>query len=315
MNSNKQFTYNVSDYDQFSYDYSQYWQKRRYEDLAEKTLLDNIFEEKKGNWFLDVGGSYGRLTNSYYSKYQHPVILDYSAKTLRQNWEIIKSKYPNVELIAANAYKMPFKEDVFDGALMVRVLHHIENPLEYFIELKRILGDKAEYVQEFANKVHIKAVVRALFKRNFKFFSQEPFAQPSITMSEGSNNVEGIFYNFHPKHVKNLLAQNGFSVKKKVGCSFLRLPFLKKLFNDNTLLFLEKIMRATLSWTNISPSIFFETSLKKETEQKHMYERFEDTLCCPQCKGDLEIVADSATCKKCNSVFKKESNVWDFRVQ
>lgn len=51
MSNTKQFTYNVSDYDQFSYDYSQYWKKRRYEDLAEKTLLDKIFEEKEGIGF------------------------------------------------------------------------------------------------------------------------------------------------------------------------------------------------------------------------------------------------------------------------
>ncbi|MBP8979499.1 class I SAM-dependent methyltransferase [Candidatus Dojkabacteria bacterium] len=316
MSNTKQFTYNVSDYDQFSYDYSQYWKKRRYEDLAEKTLLDKIFEEKRGDWFLDVGGSYGRLTNSYYSKYQHPVILDYSAKTLRNNWEIIKNKYPNTELIAANAYKMPFKENVFDGALMVRVLHHIEHPESYYKELRRILTNDAEYVQEFANKVHIKAMVRALLKGNFKFFSTEPYAQPALTMAEGSDNVEGIFYNFHPKHVKKLLMEQGFTIKKKRGCSFLRSPFLKKLFNDDTLLFLEKIARSIFSWTNIPPSVVFDTILKKEDKRKEKYEKIEDILCCPQCKGNLEIEQDSASCsKKCNITFEKKDNVWDFRVQ
>ena len=59
----------VSDYDKFDYDYSQYWNSRMYEDMAEKHLLHKLFSNKKGEVFLDIGGSYGRLTSTYYDKY------------------------------------------------------------------------------------------------------------------------------------------------------------------------------------------------------------------------------------------------------
>jgi len=307
---------NISDYDLFSYDYSQYWEKRRYEHLAETHLLNKIFKKKQGDWFLDVGGSYGRLTPTYLKRYKNPVILDYSAKTLRNNYEILKNKYPNIHLIAANAYKMPFKENIFDGGLMVRVLHHIENPIEYFKELKRVMKSGADYIQEFANKMHIKAVIRALLKRNKEFFTKEPYLQPSISITEGtSKNIEGIFYNFHPTYVKKIMSENGFEIKKKIGCSFLRSPLLKKLFNDNTLLFFEKIFQNTLSFTNISPSIFFETKVKKAKAKVNTYDTFEDILACPSCKGDIKINNDIAKCSKCKKEFRKEDNVWDFRIQ
>jgi len=115
----------VSNYDFFDYDYAQYWKVRQYEDQAEKHVLEQIFKDKNGKWFVDIGGSYGRLTPTYYNSYTNPILLDYSLKTLQKNYSVIKKQFPNVELIAANAYHMPFKDNVFDGGLMVRVLHHI----------------------------------------------------------------------------------------------------------------------------------------------------------------------------------------------
>lgn len=307
---------NISDYDMFSYDYSQYWQKRRYEDLAEKSLLEKVFEDEEGEWFLDVGGSYGRLTPTYFEKYNHPVILDYSAKTLRNNYEILKNKYPNIELVAANAYKMPFRETVFDGGMMVRVLHHIENPSNYLKELKRVMKNESCYIQEYANKMHIKAVIRALLRRNFHFFTKEPYKQPSINLSEGTKeNIEGIFFNYHPEHIRKLLEEDNFKIQRKYGCSFFRSPFFKKILNDETLLFLEKITRATLSFTNFSPSIFLKTKLKKTGKNKEgKYNNLKEILVCPKCKNELQFSEHIAKCTKCKKEYTKINNVWDFRV-
>ncbi len=304
----------VSDYDLFSYDYSQYWTKRRYEDLAEKHLLNKLLKKKSGEWFIDIGGSYGRLTSTYYHKYKNPVILDYSAKTLMNNYDILKNKYPNIQLISANAYKMPIKDSVFDCGLMVRVLHHIENPEAYLRELKRIMKPDSTYIQEFANKIHLKAIVRALLRGNFKIFSKDIYKQPSKSITEGTGeNIEGIFLNYHPSNINELLEKNSFITKRKIGCSFLRVPFLKKLFNDQILLFLEKISQLTLSWTNISPSIFVETELRKKKMKEEKYTNLEEILACPECKGDLIFGEDIARCKKCNREYYKKNNVWDFR--
>jgi len=41
----------------------------------------------------------------------------------------------------------------------------------------------------------------------------------------------------------------------------------------------------------------------------------EDILACPKCKGNLTIKDNLAKCNKCKLEFKKEHNVWDFRIE
>lgn len=307
----------ISDYDKFDYDYTTYWNKRGYENSAEKHILNKIFYTQRGKWFLDIGGSYGRLTSTYYEQYDKSIILDYSLKTLQRNRETLLNKYPNTELIAANAYKMPFKQNSFDGALMVRVLHHIEKPGSYFKELKRVLGDNASYIQEYANKIHIKARIKALIKLNFDIYSKEPYQQPTVNTPEGSKeDQESIFYNYHPKYIKDLLKENNFQIEKKFGCSFLRSPFIKKLMSENLMMFFEKLMQITLSWTDISPSIILETKLLKNSKEKQEANELKDILVCPSCKETLLFHGDdSATCEKCSQTFFKKDGIWDFRVK
>jgi len=306
----------VTDYDLFDYDYRKYWRTRQYEDSAEKNILQKILKDKNGQWFLDIGGSYGRLTTTYYDKYSKPIILDYSMKTLQRNRKNITDKYPNVELIAGNAYKMPFKQNSFDGAMMVRVLHHIENVSEYFNEIYRVTNGEALYIQEIPNKVHLKASLKALAHFNFKFFDKTPYEHPlSTNGAQGTaHGLKGIFYNYHPKDIQTKLEQTGFSIQKRYGCSFLRIPTLKKILNLNTMIFLEKILQDLLSWTNIPPSIFL-VCKKNSTHHDNSSLKLEDILVCPNCKGALEFTSKSkAVCKKCSTVYTKKDNIWDFRV-
>lgn len=309
---------NIAEYDKFDYDYSTYWTQRVYENLAEKNILNKIFSKEIGNWFLDIGGSYGRLASTYAHQYKNSVIIDYSLKTLQRNNEIIKSKYPNILLIAANAYSMPFRENVFDGSLMVRVLHHIDNPEKYLNELSRILNTDSLYVQEFANKVHIKATLRALLKLDFKFFNEEVYKQPIGKNLEGSNeNEKDIFLNYHPRHIRKMLTKSGFDIKKRFGCSFLRSPFVKKVINTNIMLFFEKFMQNTLSWTNIPPSVVYETRLKKDNaENNSKHEDIREILLCPKCKKEFDFNNNNtAVCTKCSTEYFKKKGIWDFRVK
>lgn len=306
----------VSDYDFFDYDYSQYWKTRKYEDLAERNVLNKIFEKKNGKWFVDIGGSYGRLTPTYYKKYEHSIVLDYSLKTLQKNYSILKQKYPNIELIAANAYHMPFRDDVIDGALMVRVLHHISAPTEYFKEMGRVMHNDSTYVQEFANKVNLKAVLRALLHFNFDIFSIQPYQQPTKSNFEGTKKgEEALFFNFHPQYVENMLKEEHFILKEKYGCSYLRSALLKKLLGDEKLLKIEYLLQKLLHSTNIPPSIIFETERKEVslTNSKSL-KKLSDILVCPACHSNLKFEKNIASCAYCEARYLKKDNIWDFRV-
>ena len=304
----------IANYDRFDYDYSQYWKNRRYENESEKILLSRIFGEYKGKWFLDIGGSYGRLISTYYNRYTNPIVLDYSLKTLQKNYPIIQSKYPNTVFIAANAYKMPFKDDTFDGALMVRVLHHIQDAQKYFNELTRILYHNSIYVQEFANKVHIKARLRAIAKGDFSIFSNEPYQQPTSENFEGTKSgEEALFLNYHPRYIRELLRKENMVVKKKYGCSYLRSQQLKRILGEENMILFERILQKTLNWSNIPPSIIYEAQVKDDQAPTEKRETLEDILVCPSCHGELEFTSDTAYCKKCKKAYEKKENIWDFR--
>jgi len=303
----------IVNYDGYDYNYSKYWENRSYENEAEHIVLNNMLKNEFGTWFIDIGGSYGRLTDTYADKYKKCVILDYSLKTLQKNYKDITQKYPNIFLITANAYKMPFKTSSFDAGLMVRVLHHIEKPREYFSEIARILNNDAIYIQEFPNKKHIKARIKAFLKGDEGIKNLEPYQQPCINL-EGAKGNGVYFLNFHPQHIHNLLSEQGFIVKKKQGCSYLRIPFLKKILSANVLLFFEKILQKILGKTDIPPSIFLKTELVKN-DKKQSYKNIEDIIACPICKSSLLFEENTAICKKCKRKYFKKKGIWDFRVE
>lgn len=305
----------ISNYDQFEYDYSTYWKNRNYEHFAEVMSLSKLFKGLKGKWFLDVGGSYGRHLPSYTSNYSNPIILDYSLNTLINNKERIRSKYPQTELVAANVYHLPFRSNTFDGAMMIRVLHHIQEPESYLKEISTVLKSKSIYIQEFANKIHIKARIKHLLKGDFKFFTVEPYQQPSHGNKEGSKGEESVFLNFHPKSINQVLRKFGFNKITQVNTSFLRLPAFKKILPFKLHILFEKILQKLLSWTNLAPSIFYKLTLIKKLARETSYDNLEEILICPKCKGELNFKKEECICKECKHRYEKVVGIWDFRIQ
>lgn len=304
----------ISDYDKFDYDYKTYWKDRAYEDGAERIALKKLLKGVRGTTFLDVGGSYGRLLPLYYKSFKLPIVVDYSLKTLQKNRDKLKKSYPNLELVAANAYAMPFKESTIDAGMMVRVLHHIDRPEDYFKELSRVLSKDSTYIQEFANSIHIKARLRALLRGNLELFTASKHQQPTQHNFEGSGGNETVFLNFHPRYIKDALKNNGFEIYSKTGVSFFRIPVLKRLLPTKLLLALESIIQTLLSWADISPSVVYKTNFRKGGISRAKG-KLEEIMCCPKCGSDLKFDSLTSKCTKCSSIYKKKSNIWDMRIQ
>lgn len=304
----------ISDYDKFDYDYEKYWEDRGYEDVAEKIVLERYLKGRRGKFFLDIGGSFGRNLPAYCSTNETPIILDYSLKTLQKNRKKMLRRCPGVRLVSANAYHMPFRSNVIDASLMVRVLHHIVNQKMLFREIQRIMKNNGIFILEYANKMHIKARIRWLLRGQFENFSTLPYQQPSQGHFEGAKDGENaIFLNFHPRNITKLLHKFNFKILKKTNCSFFRINFFKKHLPFSILITLEKIFQKLFSWTNFSPSIVLKTIKIGKGSEKH-FEKFEDILCCPKCKVDLKIFNKKAECENCKKIFKQEKGVWDFRI-
>ena len=305
----------ISDYDTYDYDYSDYWADRSYEDKAERhsivTLLNQV--DAKGRAFLDLGGSFGRLTDVYAKRYDYAIIADYSLQTLQKYRDEIVKQNPNTVLIAANVYKQPFKDGVIDGGVMIRVAHHLENIPEAMTETQRVLSPGAFFIQEYANKNHIKAVIRAVFKMNFSFFKAEPYQQPSTGSLEGSKE-ESIFLNFPPKYMDKVVREANLDQVNYRGTSFLRIPRLKRYLSPEVMMSIEKFLQGLPLVGLLSPSVHLLLNKKGERSGTE-YKEFEELLCCPSCNSDLTFSKDSAHCPVCNCDYNKRKGVWDFRVQ
>ncbi len=304
----------ISNYDEQSYDYSTYWNNREYENEAEKIVLERFLKNEKGNWFIDIGGSFGRNTPLYSNKYKQCIIGDYSLETLIKNRDEIVKRFPNTELIALNAYNLPFRENSFDGAMMIRVLHHISNPEEYFSELTRVLSPNSIYIQEIANKIHIKAALKHISKGDFSFFNHDQYQQPSQGNNEGGDGSKDVFLNFHPAMISKQLKEKSLKQIDRFGASYLRIPQLKKFIKPSILVNIERILQFIFKYTYIAPSIFIKFKSMKENKIIVEKSNLQDILCCPKCKGELEINVNDAKCITCSMKYEKKDNIWDFRI-
>ncbi|MCA9911848.1 MAG: class I SAM-dependent methyltransferase, partial [Anaerolineae bacterium] len=126
----------ICDYEGSTYR-TDFWegQGRDYEDLVERDVLQRLLP-KHGQRLLEIGAGFGRLTNEYIA-YQQVVLLDYSFSQLQYAREQLGDD--GYIYVAADAYKLPFKPGVFDGATMIRVIHHFEDVPRVLSGIRRVL--------------------------------------------------------------------------------------------------------------------------------------------------------------------------------
>ncbi len=252
---------NISDYDSIGYDYTKYWEGRSYENLAEKKALEKLLPNS-GDTILDVGGSFGRLAPIYTKRFKHATILDYSQIALDQAKNLAKQqKITNLTTAKGDAYDMPFENDSFDTVIIIRVMHHIEDPQKLIKELYRIIQPGGTLILEMANKIHLKARIRSVLKRDFSFIQDKT---PIKLGASKEDPKKGIFYNFHPKAIQRTLEESGFSISKKLSVSNLRLPpTIKKKLPLSTLLLSDKMITPVFTQLNLGPSIWFKATKTK----------------------------------------------------
>lgn len=314
MAKNKK-TPDIAEYDLSKYDYEQYWkQGRDYEHESDMLALRKLLRGETGDWYIDLGGSYGRTVSAYRSKFLHCVLSDYSIEALKKARKNLKERrIQNVNLVAANIYNLPFKDESFSGAQMVRVLHHIENPELGITEIARIIRATGIFNLEFANKIHFIAKVRAFLKFKLGFiFDKSPYMQPSRKTKQGTKSERGLFYNFHPKYIQEIMRKSGFKIVKKLSVSNLRSGFFKKLFSTSVLIKIEKLLQDLLAPLNFGPSQYYKllkSKGKPTTCAKNIYE----ILCCPKCGGNLLKKHSDLICEECGEKFPITYGILDLR--
>ena len=289
----------VIDYEGSDYQTS-FWDEggREYEDQSERIALKRLLPDQ-GNLLLEIGAGAGRNT-SRYSGYQRVVLLDYSLTQLQSAQEYL-GRCDKFIYVAGDVYRLPFVENLFDGATMIRTLHHMKDPLASMRQIQRVLKPESPFILEYANKQNLKAILRYLFGRQ----EWSPYSLEAVEFTE-------LNFDFHPSSVRKWLTDAGFKLERQLTVSHFRINVLKKWIPTRILVFLDSIFQHTGGWWQLSPSVFTRSQTTKPNSTGTVTGFFQ----CPVCRGDLSDVdqeKDQLLCPSCGISYPIIDGIYDFR--
>jgi len=238
------------------YDYPSYWRDREYEHNAEVIALKGMLAKiPKIRSLIDIGAGYGRLTPVYSYRVKKVVLCDPSSRLLKIAREKF-GKRKNIEYIHSKAenLKKYFKAGSFDAAILIRVLHHLDDPDQTFAIISKILKKRGYLIIEHANKSHFKAIISEIIRGNFTF--PIDIFPKDIRCSKNIKRKTIPFINYHPDDINKILENNGFEIIERRSVSNFRSKLLKNLVPPEILLYLEKKLQKILGKINFGPSIF-----------------------------------------------------------
>lgn len=260
----------ICDYEGSDYR-TRFWegQGRDYEDRVERSVLRRLLPES-GRRLLEVGAGFGRLSDEY-RMYETVVLLDYSFSQLQYAREQLGDE--GYVYVAADAYRLPFKAGVFDGAAMIRVIHHFERVPAVLSGIRRVLSPGSQFILEYASKRNLKAMLRYHTGRQ----TWSPYALEPV-------EFVALNFNFHPAYMAEQLDSAGFRTAARIPVSFFRLGVLKRMIPAGALAGLDRVMQQT-GWL-VSPGVF--TDNRTEGDTVNQVALTGDAIfACPDTGGDL----------------------------
>jgi ubiquinone/menaquinone biosynthesis C-methylase UbiE len=158
----------------------------------ETQFVLNAIEATQPHMILDIGAGAGKFSLLAAKSNIDVVSIDIVSYGLKR----LQLKQPDVQVIKADARKIPLKDGIFDSIVMVEVLDYIPELEEVFSDCQRTLKNEASFVFSFGNRASLKQKLKQL---------------------------RGNSYLHSYKSVMKSLAEADFKVRKKQGFNWL--PF------------------------------------------------------------------------------------------
>lgn len=284
--------YEGSDYQQ------RFWEQgdRQYEDQVEAIAIKRLLP-KSGKLLLEVGAGAGRNTTRY-ANFDRIVLLDYSTTQLEQAQQRLGASNRYV-YVAADVYKLPFVEGLFDSATMIRVIHHMADAPKALQHIRQVMQPGGKFVLEYANKRNLKAIVRYwLRKQEWNPFDKTP--------------VEFVHLNFdfHPKAMQSWLRKAGFMIERQLTVSHFRMDWAKRRLPLKLLVGMDALFQPTGAFWQYSPSIFLRAKAIGKTSRAARGAFFK----CPECGTALpNKKQDEILCPGCGRHWRIENGIYNFK--
>jgi len=287
----------ICDYEGTSYR-ARFWadQGRTYEDLAERIALHRLLPAR-GRRLLELGAGFGRLVNLY-DGYDQVLLLDYAKSGLREAQERL-GRSGRFLYIAADLYHLPFAPEICDSVVTVRVLHHLEDVPAALQQIAGVLRQGGVYVLEYANKRHLKAVLRYLVSRQkWSPFASEPYEFVPLN------------FDFHPTWMHRQLETAGFSIDTELAVSHFRHPLFKRFVPHERLAKLDGALQYIGALWKLTPSVFVSahTSGQGGIAEGSIFR-------CPRCSTTpLTEHPTALHCPGCGAIWGIDDGIFDFKT-
>lgn len=287
----------VCDYEGSDYQ-STFWDtgQRQYEDQTEARAL-RAFLPPQGKLLLEVGAGAGRNTPRY-AGYERVVLMDYSRTQLQQAQARLGHSERYI-YVAADVYRLPFAPGLFDGATMIRVIHHLADAPAALKQIRAVLQPNAVFILEFANKLNLKAIARWFLRRQ----TWNPFDPAPV-------EFVALNFDFHPRTMLSWLREACLAPSAIRALSYFRLPLLKRLIPNRVLVALDVVLQPTGQFIQLAPSLFVRAQAVGDSPLAPPNHFFR----CPECGGvELNDNGDHLHCSGCGRRWAVRDGIYDFK--
>lgn len=202
------------------------YERRRFESIGGKALnaielaaVQELIAPGHYQRVLELGCGTGRLTNFILDNYDFYVVsIDYSFSMLRK---AVRGK-KRVSFVAADALRLPLKQDSFDGCVSLRLCHHLDKDalFDLFSNLTHILKKDGTIIFNTTNIFSL-----AILGAWTRFYKKKYAAQCFL----------------NPRSMVSLLNTLGFSLTEKKRILFVPSFVYRKIKNKTLLWVVNKV--------------------------------------------------------------------------
>lgn len=171
-------------------------------DAIQKDIVLRLCDFNNGDFVLDVGTGTGRFAVELAKNGATVVGLDPSRSMieLARKKSIRKRIYGNMNLVIADAHKLPFQKYSFQYCISINVLNHIPDYTSVLVEIASVLKKRGRLVNNFPNMqglylplaVFVNLCKRALFSDVYsRWFTLSEVKKSLLEAGLREEDVEG----------------------------------------------------------------------------------------------------------------------------